>query len=45
MLNLPALDLVGIEDVGMTTALLATDAGRTLTGGTTHVDGGYRIFG
>lgn len=41
----PMHHLVGIEDVGMTTAVLATDAGRMLTGGTTHVDGGYSIIG
>jgi enoyl-[acyl-carrier protein] reductase I len=41
----PMHNLVGIEDVGMITALLATDAGRMLTGGTTHVDGGFSILG
>ncbi|WP_114392229.1 enoyl-ACP reductase FabI [Oleisolibacter albus] len=41
----PAHRLVEIDDVGMTTALLATDAGRLLTGATTYVDGGYNIMG
>ncbi len=41
----PMHHLAGIEDVGITTALLATDAGRMLTGGTTHIDGGYSILG
>jgi enoyl-[acyl-carrier protein] reductase I len=41
----PAHMLVSIEDVGMTTALLATDAGRMLTGSTTYVDGGYHVMG
>ncbi|HXP73836.1 MAG TPA: enoyl-ACP reductase FabI [Stellaceae bacterium] len=41
----PMHQLVGIEDVGMTTAVLATEAGRMLTGGTTHVDGGFSIIG
>ena len=41
----PMHQLVGIEDVGMTTAVLATDAGRMLTGGTTHIDGGFSIIG
>ncbi len=41
----PMHHLVGIEDVGMTTAVLATEAGRMLTGATTHVDGGYSIVG
>lgn len=41
----PAHRLVEIDDVGMTTALLATDAGRLLTGHTTYVDGGYHVMG
>jgi enoyl-[acyl-carrier protein] reductase I len=41
----PSHMLVSIEDVGMTTALLATDAGRMLTGSTTYVDGGYHVMG
>ena len=34
----PAHTLVSVEDVGMTTAVLATGAGRMLTGSTTYVD-------
>ncbi|WP_207477196.1 enoyl-ACP reductase FabI [Arenibaculum pallidiluteum] len=41
----PAHRLVEIEDVGLTTALLATDAGRLVTGSTTYVDGGYHVVG
>ena len=41
----PMHHLAGIEDVGIITAVMATDAGRMLTGGTTHVDGGYSILG
>ncbi len=41
----PMHHLAGIEDVGITTALLASDAGRMMTGGTTHIDGGYNILG
>lgn len=41
----PLHHIVGIEDIGMTTAVLATDAGRMLTGGTTYVDGGYSVVG
>jgi enoyl-[acyl-carrier protein] reductase I len=41
----PAHTLVSPEDVGMTTALLATGAGRMLTGSTTYVDGGYHVMG
>lgn len=41
----PIHHLVGIEDVGIVTAVMATDAGRMLTGGTTHVDGGYSVLG
>ena len=41
----PMHHLAGIEDIGMATAVLATDAGRMLTGGTTHIDGGYSIIG
>jgi enoyl-[acyl-carrier-protein] reductase (NADH) len=33
------------EDVGITTAILATHAGRMLTGATTYVDGGYHVMG
>jgi enoyl-[acyl-carrier protein] reductase I len=41
----PAHTLVSVEDVGMTTAVLATNAGRMLTGSTTYVDGGYHVMG
>lgn len=41
----PAHRLVEIDDIGLTTALLATDAGRLVTGSTTYVDGGYHIMG
>ena len=37
--------LVTSEDVGITTAILATHAGRMLTGATTYVDGGYHVMG
>jgi enoyl-[acyl-carrier protein] reductase I len=32
---------VDIEDVGMTTAFLVSDAARALTGETIYVDGGF----
>jgi enoyl-[acyl-carrier protein] reductase I len=41
----PSGRLVTIADVGMFTALLATDAGRLITGELTYVDGGYHIMG
>jgi len=41
----PAHRLVEIDDVGLTTALLATEAGRLVTGSTTYVDGGYHVMG
>jgi enoyl-[acyl-carrier protein] reductase I len=41
----PAKRLVGIEDVGMATAVLATDYARLITGETVYVDGGYHIVG
>ncbi|NTU82820.1 MAG: enoyl-ACP reductase FabI [Chloroflexales bacterium] len=41
----PAQRLVTIGDVGMFTALLATNAGRLITGELTYVDGGYHIMG
>lgn len=41
----PAQRLVTIEDVGMFTATLATNAGRLITGEITYVDGGYHIMG
>ena len=39
----PARALVSIEDVGVATAALATDAARLMTGATLYVDGGYHI--
>ncbi len=36
---------VTISDVGMTTAYLATDYARSMTGGTVYIDGGYHIEG
>jgi enoyl-[acyl-carrier protein] reductase I len=40
----PSGSLVSIDDVGITTALLAHDAARLITGGTLYVDGGYHII-
>jgi enoyl-[acyl-carrier protein] reductase I len=40
----PARSLVSIEDVGLTTAFLAHDAARLITGETLYVDGGYHII-
>jgi enoyl-[acyl-carrier protein] reductase I len=40
----PARSLVSIEDVGFTTAFLAHDAARLITGETLYVDGGYHII-
>ena len=40
----PARRLVSIEDVGVTTAFLAHDATRLITGDTIYVDGGYHII-
>lgn len=39
----PSRSLVDIEDVGMTTAFLVTDAAHRITGNTIYVDGGYHI--
>jgi enoyl-[acyl-carrier protein] reductase I len=39
----PARMLVGIDDVGLATAYLATDAARLITGNIVYVDGGYHI--
>jgi enoyl-[acyl-carrier protein] reductase I len=39
----PARALVSIDDVGVATAALATDAARLMTGATLYVDGGYHI--
>ncbi len=41
----PINKLVTVEDVGLATAILATDAARLITGETTYVDGGYHIMG
>jgi len=41
----PAGRLVGIEDVGIATASLATDAAKLITGDTIYIDGGYHIMG
>jgi enoyl-[acyl-carrier protein] reductase I len=40
----PARNLVSIDDVGITTAFLAHDAARLITGDTLYVDGGYHII-
>jgi enoyl-[acyl-carrier protein] reductase I len=40
----PMQRLVSIEDVGLATAYLATDAAKLLTGETLYVDGGYHII-
>jgi enoyl-[acyl-carrier protein] reductase I len=40
----PARSLVSIDDVGFTTAFLAHDAARLITGETLYVDGGYHII-
>ena len=39
----PAHRLVSIEDVGMTTAYLATDYARMVTGSVVYVDGGFHV--
>ena len=36
--------LVSIDDVGMATAYLATDAAKLITGETIYIDGGYHII-
>jgi enoyl-[acyl-carrier protein] reductase I len=41
----PERSLVSIEDVGMATAVLATDYAKLITGETAYVDGGYHIVG
>jgi enoyl-[acyl-carrier protein] reductase I len=41
----PAKSLVDIEDVGIATAVLATDYAKLITGETVYVDGGYHILG
>jgi enoyl-[acyl-carrier protein] reductase I len=40
----PARSLVSIEDVGMATAYLATDAAKLITGETIYIDGGYHVI-
>jgi enoyl-[acyl-carrier protein] reductase I len=39
----PSRSLVSIDDVGFTTAFLAHDAARLITGETLYIDGGYHI--
>lgn len=41
----PAHDLVDIDDVGMTTAYLASPFARLMTGNTIYIDGGYHVMG
>jgi enoyl-[acyl-carrier protein] reductase I len=41
----PTRHLVSIEDVGVATAVLATDYAKLITGETVYVDGGYHILG
>jgi len=41
----PERRLVSIEDVGIATAVLATDHAKLITGETVYVDGGYHILG
>ena len=41
----PSHRLVTIEDVGVATAVLATDYAKLMTGETVYVDGGYHIIG
>ncbi len=41
----PSHRLVTIEDVGVATAVLATDYAKLMTGETVYVDGGYHILG
>jgi len=40
----PTRSLVSIDDVGVTTAFLAHDAARLITGDTLYIDGGYHII-
>ena len=40
----PAHKLVGIDDVGMATAYLASDAARLITGERLHIDGGFHVM-
>ena len=41
----PTRQLVSIEDVGVATAILASDHAKLITGETVYVDGGYHIVG
>jgi enoyl-[acyl-carrier protein] reductase I len=41
----PVRHHVNIEDVGMATAVIATDYAKLTTGETVYVDGGYHIIG
>jgi enoyl-[acyl-carrier protein] reductase I len=41
----PAHQLASIQDVGIATAALATDAARLITGETIYIDGGFHIMG
>ncbi len=41
----PERSLVSIEDVGVATAVLATDYAKLITGETVYVEGGYHILG
>ncbi|MBV8650011.1 MAG: enoyl-ACP reductase FabI [Alphaproteobacteria bacterium] len=41
----PVKRLVSIEDVGLATAILATDYAKLITGETVYIDGGYHILG
>jgi enoyl-[acyl-carrier protein] reductase I len=36
---------VDIDDVGMTTAYLASPFARLMTGNTIYIDGGYHVMG
>jgi enoyl-[acyl-carrier protein] reductase I len=40
----PVRSLVSIDDVGLATAFLATDAAKLITGSTLYIDGGYHII-
>jgi enoyl-[acyl-carrier protein] reductase I len=41
----PVKNLLSIEDIGMATAVLATDYAKLITGEIVYVDGGYHIVG
>ena len=40
----PKQRLISIDDVGLATAYLATDAAKLLTGETLYIDGGYHVI-